>query len=136
MLLNEILNEMTQGEVSYMNKELNSIYKPIGIEFVITKHVMDRVNNNDGREKSVSPEDIISAFKKLYNAHRDKFQAFIKSGKLDSRVEIVLHDKELELNIPFVFEKDKIHHRPVFVILTIMKLATDKFKSHGYEITV
>ena len=36
----------------------------------------------------------------------------------------------------FVFEKDKIHHRPVFVILTIMKLATDKFKSHGYEITV
>ena len=136
MLLNEILNEMTQGEVSYMNKELNSIYKPIGIEFVITKHVMDRVNNNDGREKTVSPEEIISAFRKLYNAHKDKFQSFIKSGKLDTKVEIVLHDKETNLNLPFVFEKDKIHHRPTFVLLTVMKLATDKFKSRGYEITV
>ena len=35
-----------------------------------------------------------------------------------------------------VFEKDKIHHRPIFVLLTVMKLATDKFKSRGYEITV
>lgn len=136
MILNEILSEMTQGEVSHMQKELNSIYKSIGIEFVITKHVMDRVNNNDGREKTVSPEEIISAFRKLYNAHKDKFETFIKSGKLDNKIEIVLHDKESNLNLPFVFEKDKIHHRPVFVLLTVMKLDTNKFKSRGYEITV
>ena len=78
MLLNEILNEMTQGEVSYMQRELNAIYKPIGIKFVITKHVMDRVNNTDGREKTVSPEEIISTFKKIYNQHGSKFENFYK----------------------------------------------------------
>ena len=42
-----------------MQRELNAIYKPIGIKFVITKHVMDRVNNTDGREKTVSLEEIV-----------------------------------------------------------------------------
>ena len=139
MILNEILNEMTQGEVSYMQRELNAIYKPIGIKFVITKHVMDRVNNTDGREKTLSPEEIISTFKKIYNQHGSKFENFYKSGKLNETIKFVIHDRDSNLNIPVAYEIDKITHSPVLVLLTVMKKEISKFGSKGYgvfEITV
>lgn len=136
MLLSDIfLQEMTAGEVSYLQREMDKLFAPLHYKVIITQHVLDRVNNKNGRESSVSPTEILDAFTKAIKNHKKSFELCITHKQ---NVEVVLHDKETKLNIPFKIDginQDK-NGKYVIGLITIMRKDPSKFKSYGYEMNV
>ena len=98
LLLNELADpQVTMGDLSALERVLDRLYRPLGIDIEFTKHFLDRVNDaRNGRQITVS--ELASLFAKEFSKHGDKL------ANAKENTEAVLLDLSTDINVPFVIK--------------------------------
>ena len=80
-----ILEDVSQSQLSQVEKYLDKLWAKVGIDVEFTRHFMDRVN--DARNgKPISPAELIKIYREIYKKY-GKSISQLKNG-----VEILLKD--------------------------------------------
>ncbi len=94
-----ILEDVSQSQLSQVEKYLDKLWAKVGIDVEFTRHFMDRVN--DARNgKPISPAELIKIYREIYKKY-GKSISQLKNG-----VEILLKDMETDINVPVVLKWD------------------------------
>lgn len=90
-------------EVRELDRQLDSLMYPVGLDVQFTNHFIERLL---GRERRVTVEEIVVTFEKLKRRYKKRLLAAKKMGKYDA----VLKDLSNDLNIAFTIEgKDLVN---------------------------
>ena len=94
-----ILEDVSQSQLSQVEKYLDKLWAKVGIDVEFTRHFMDRVN--DARNgKPISPAELIKIYREIYKKYGKPI------SQLKSGVEILLKDMETDINVPVVLRWD------------------------------
>ncbi len=94
-----ILEDVSQSQLSQVEKYLDKLWAKVGIDVEFTRHFMDRVN--DARNgKPISPAELIKIYREIYKKY-GKSISQLKNG-----VEILLKYMETDINVPVVLKWD------------------------------
>lgn len=91
---------ITNAHLQRLEKELDKIFKSVGIDITFTKHFMDRVRDSRGGIPITLPE-IRDMFRKVFIKYRDQL------SKYKDKFEAVLKDRSTDINVPFVIKWNK-----------------------------
>ena len=111
------------AEVAELERQLDAIYRPLGLDVEFTRHFIQRVL---GREEEVTKEEIIAAFQRMKTKFKERLLKARKRGSWDA----VLKDFSSDLNIVFKIDRNEL------VNITIMKKPPNQFKTSGEELRV
>lgn len=91
---------VTDVELKNLEKYLDKMFSQLGVDFVFTKHFIERVND-ERNGKQVTISELLALFEKVYR----------KWGKpilsLKPETEAIMRDTASHLNLPFVLGYDR-----------------------------
>ena len=94
MKIREITENITQSELSQVEKFADALWHKLGVDIEFSHHFLNRVNN-ERNEKPISAAELIRLFKKEYE----------RNGRVISKLhdtEAVMQDVLTSINLPFV----------------------------------
>lgn len=120
------VNEMSMSEVRTLERTLDRLFEPYGVDIVFTRHVIQDRLLTGQREGGVTAEEIIDVFKRFIARY---------NGKLEKKEwEAVIKDIRTKLNLPVIYKKDHLEGDMDMIVKTIMKKRD--FKAGGSILTV
>jgi hypothetical protein len=126
MRIAELLEDITQTELSQVEKFADALWSKLGVEVEFTRHFFDRVN--DPRNgKPITTAELIRLFKKEYERNGKQI------SKLDGS-EAVMKDLLTQINLPFVVRDARRGDGKELVAKTVMR--KDKFMTPDPEFIV
>lgn len=109
MKLNEIVVEMAISDISRTERELDKMFRDIGLDVQFSHHFKDRLSNNSslGRESDISHEELLKVFSEL----KKKYGKQLLMARNNPKEFVgLLKDITTQLNIPFTIDYDKIYN--------------------------
>jgi len=120
----------SNAEVQELENQLDQLMRSVGLDVEFTQHFVERLL---GRDRSVSKEEIIDAFRKL----KAKYKKRLLSAKKHPGYEAILKDFDNDLNVVFAIQNDV--PEPNLVNITMMQKDPNTFRvnhSGGEELKV
>lgn len=121
MKIKTILEEIARQDLLNLEKELDRIYKAVGIDVEFSRHFAERANSSRNG-KPITIHELKDLYLKVYGRYGAAFRKAVVERKDD--LEAVLNDINSKLNVPFVLSLDK-NGDVDFTAKTIMR--KDKF---------
>jgi len=114
MRINEVDQEVTQQQLDALEKVLDRVFKPLGIDVEFTRHFLDRVND-ERNYRQITITELAMLFKK-------EFQRWGKPiARLGPDAEAVMKDLSSDINIPFALDWNKDSGMLELVAKTVMR---------------
>lgn len=110
----KIFELVQPAEVIELERQLDKLMRPVGLDVEFTRHFVERLL---GRERRVTIEEVVAAFKKL----KAKFKRRLLSAKKKPNYEAVLKDFGSDLNIVFGIKGNQLNN------ITIKRKNPDSF---------
>ena len=117
-----IVELKSSAEVRELESQLDHMFSTLGLDVEFTNHFVERLL---GREKSITIDEIRTAFEKLKKKYKNKLLKAKKQGQVRS----ALQDFDTDLNVVFTIEPDKQGDGYDLVNLTVMRLPPEKFRN-------
>ena len=97
--LANLITEVSQSQLSQVEKYLDKLWDKVGIDVEFTRHFMDRVN--DARNnKPINTAELIKIYREVYKKYGKQI------SQLSRGTEIVLRDMDTDINVPVVLQWD------------------------------
>ena len=113
MRITELLEDITQPELTQVERFADALWGKLGVEVEFTRHFFDRVN--DPRNgKPITTAELIRLFKKEYERNGKQI------AKLDGS-EAVMKDLLTQINLPFVVRDARRGDGKELVAKTVMR---------------
>jgi hypothetical protein len=125
MLLRELREEVTQAQLTDVEKFADRLWGKLGIDVEFTKHFVQRMND-ERNGKEISAAELIRLFKKEY----EKYGKDIRS--IDDAGEALMTDLLTDVNLPFVIRDRKDGKE--LVAKTVMRKKDFKTNDPSYEV--
>lgn len=109
------------GEILELDRELDKLMRPFGLDVVLTKHFKERIL---GRDKSVTVDEVRAAFATM----KQKYHERIMKAKKEGGMEAVLKDFGNDLNVAFL-----INNKDDLITKTIMRKDPRQFKTSNFD---
>lgn len=114
MRITEVDQEVTQQQLDALEKVLDRVFKPLGIDVEFTRHFLDRVND-ERNYRQITITELAMLFKK-------EFQRWGKPiARLGPDAEAVMKDLSSDINIPFALDWNKDSGMLELVAKTVMR---------------
>ena len=127
MRLDEVDKEITQGDLSQLERFADKLFAKVGIDVEFTKHFLDRVND-ERNKKQITMSELTRLFK----------QEFKKWGKpiaqMGPDAEAVMKDLSTDINMPFALRWDRNNQELDLVAKSVMR--KPDFKTSNKEFPV
>lgn len=107
MLLKDI-NEMAMQDVDAAEREVDEMFRAIGLDVIFTQHFKNRIADNtpESRDTDVTEREIASAFSAL----KQQYGKQLLKAKFDkAQFQGLLKDISTKLNIPFAIDYDRVY---------------------------
>ena len=129
MKLRELfLIEMPPDQAEDIEFDIKRSFYKLGITINFTKHFNSRLTSDHEKtdahsREEISPEELISVFKKLENKHKDLFKEAAEFNDEVKRglFEGVIREELSNINVPFALSFNKTSGKFVLVCKTILK---------------
>lgn len=132
MKLKEIVIEMSFANVVNLENQVTQLFNDIGLRVQFSKHFKDRVDNNYGRESSVTEDEILKMFLQLKRRYgRQLFNAKNRPKEFIG----LLKDASTNLNIPFSIDYDKVYNG-LHKLNAITIMRKKNFQNDSFDNTV
>lgn len=102
------------SDLNRLEKELDNLFRDVGIDIEFTRHFLDRVNDPRNR-KPITVEELRQMFYDIYKQYGEKI------GKLPDRKQGVFQNNRTNVNIPFALNKDTEDKLVDLINKTIMR---------------
>lgn len=102
------------GELNQLEKELDALFKNVGVDVEFTRHFLDRVNDSRNK-KPIDIEELKQMFYDIFQQYGKKFR------KLPHGEEGVMKNPPNHLNIPFTLDKNTEDKLVDLINKTIMR---------------
>ena len=97
--LANLITEVSQSQLSQVEKYLDKLWDKVGIDVEFTRHFMDRVN--DARNnKPINTAELIKIYREVYKKYGKQI------SQLSRGTEVVLRDMSTDINVPVVLQWD------------------------------
>lgn len=127
MRLDEVDKEITQGDLSQLERFADKLFAKVGIDIEFTKHFLDRVND-ERNKKQITMSELTRLFK----------QEFKRWGKpiaqMGPDAEAVMKDLSTDINMPFALRWDRENQELDLVAKSVMR--KQDFKTSNPEFPV
>jgi hypothetical protein len=120
--------EMSILQMQQLQRQLRYLFADLNINVALTVHAMERLHDDDGREREVAPAELFDTFVKFHNKYRKQLAKMQQDRQY---LESVIQDEANQLNVAFAIdfrEKDRQTNKYRMRILTIMRKDPQKFK--------
>jgi len=127
MRLDEVDKEISQGDLSQLERFADKLFAKVGIDVEFTKHFLDRVND-ERNKKQITMSELTRLFK----------QEFKRWGKpiaqMGPDAEAVMKDLSTDINMPFALRWDRENQELDLVAKSVMR--KPDFKTSNPEFPV
>lgn len=118
---------ISKSELDELEKYLDQLYAKHGLDIEFTRHFLDRVNDQRNKKQITTGE----LFKMFGKAQRDYGSDF---STIRNSEQGVIHDRETDLNGPFVIDFDRRKKQWTLFAKTVMRKSNFKTTSKKYEV--
>ena len=119
-MLTEEEKEISWEELRHVEKYLNGVWKHLGIDFELTRHFFERVNDPRNK-KPITATELVKIFTDAYKKY-GKMIAGKVTPETEKTFDSVLTDLSTKINSPVVVEWDKKARELVMKAKTVMRV--------------
>ena len=95
-----IFERISKSDLDQIEKYADKLFASLGIDVEITRHFLDRVND-ERNKKPINQAELVRLFRLTYKKHGKKI------ASMNPDAQAVIHDMETDVNMPFVLNLDK-----------------------------